>query len=129
MVVVMALVAGSAHAAAGRQSPPADEADQPALMREGEALFGSACVSCHADPGMESIGPTLGGNAALTNKDHVIRRVLQGVPEKGMPPFAPSYSNRQVAAVATFIRNAWDNAYGVVTEADVARIRDELAKK
>jgi mono/diheme cytochrome c family protein len=42
-----------------------------------------------------------------------------------MPPFG-SLTDRQVAAVATFVRNTGSNAYGVVLEADVARVRESL---
>jgi mono/diheme cytochrome c family protein len=42
-----------------------------------------------------------------------------------MPPFA-GLTDRQVAAVATFVRNTGSNAYGVVLEADVARVRASL---
>lgn len=129
LVVFAAVHPGAARARAEQPPATGDESEFAALMNEGQALYGTSCVSCHADPGMESIGPTFGGNAALTSKEHVIRKVLEGVADKGMPPFAPTLNDRQVAAVTTFIRNAWENAYGVVREGEVAGIRQALTKK
>jgi mono/diheme cytochrome c family protein len=39
-----------------------------------------------------------------------------------MPPFN-GLSDRQVAAVATYIRNSWGNEFGIVTEAQIAAYR------
>jgi mono/diheme cytochrome c family protein len=41
-----------------------------------------------------------------------------------MEPFGRSLSDRQVAAVATFIRNGWENAHGLVLETAVQAVRD-----
>ena len=62
-------------------------------------------------------------------KDHIVRQVLRGNVEKGMPPFAPTLTDRQVAAVTTYIRNAWDNSHGIVIEADARRVRAEPTSK
>jgi mono/diheme cytochrome c family protein len=58
-------------------------------------------------------------------RDHIVRQILRGNAEKGMPAFAATLSDHQVAAVATYIRNAWDNVHGVVLEGDVKKVRDE----
>jgi mono/diheme cytochrome c family protein len=39
-----------------------------------------------------------------------------------MPPF-DALNNRQAAAVATFVRNAWGNEFGVVLPDYVDRLR------
>ena len=97
-------------------------------MDDGEPVFGADCAACHGAEGSEGAAPALVGNAALGNKERVIKQILEGVPARGMPPFARTLTDRQVAAVSTFIRNAWDNAYGAVLEADVKRLRDEIDK-
>jgi mono/diheme cytochrome c family protein len=43
--------------------------------------------------------------------------------EHGMPPFRDVLNDRKIAAIATYIRNAWGNTYGIVTPADVAGLR------
>ncbi len=100
-----------------------------ALMEEGETIYSRDCATCHGPDGSEGAAPALVGSIALGNKDNVIRQVLTGVPAKGMPPFAPNLNDRGVAAVSTFIRGAWDNTFGPVSEADVKRLRDEIIKR
>ena len=85
------------------------------------------CASCHGAEGTgDGAGPALDGDTNLRNKDHVIKRILQGSPEKGMEPFGKVLTDREIAATATFVRNAWNNAYGVVAESDVAKVRESL---
>jgi mono/diheme cytochrome c family protein len=97
-----------------------------ALMNEGQVVYGRDCAECHAEGG---IGAALGGNEHLADKDRVITRILQGSPDGAMSAFGPSLTDREVAAVSTFIRSTWDNAFGAVIEADVKRVRELLKKK
>lgn len=99
------------------------------LMAEGETIYSRDCATCHGADGSEGSAPALAGSAGLGNKDHVVRQVLTGVPAKGMPPFAPNLTDRRIAAVATFVRGAWGNSFGAVSEADVKRLRDEIIKR
>lgn len=46
-----------------------------------------------------------------------------------MPLLGWHLSDRQVAAVATFIRNSWGNAAGIVSEGDAARVRGKVASR
>lgn len=103
--------------------------DMVTLMGEGQLLFGSTCVACHDAEGAATSAPALSGHPSMGAKDHIVRQVLRGNVEKGMPPFAPTLTDRQVAAVTTYIRNAWDNSHGIVLEADAKRIRAESAQK
>ncbi len=103
--------------------------DLPTLMSEGQVIFGSTCVACHDAEGAASSAPALSGHPSMGAKDHIVRQVLRGNVEKGMPPFAPTLTDRQVAAVTTYIRNAWDNSHGIVIEADARRVRAEPTSK
>ena len=105
------------------QGPGGDVATE--LAAEGQAVFGTSCVSCHDADGGDSSAPALNGHPSMGARDHIVRQILRGNAEKGMPGFAATLSDRQVAAVATYIRTAWDNAHGVVHEADVKKVRDE----
>jgi mono/diheme cytochrome c family protein len=49
-----------------------------------------------------------------------------GNPEAGMPAFAAQLTDRQVAAIATFIRNSWGNEHGMVDPAVVTALRAGL---
>lgn len=123
VVMVAILVA----VATGRIAGQADSADsKAALMAEGQAVFGAECTTCHGADGTSDVGPALAGNASMAVTDFVIKRLLQGVAD--MPAFASSLTDRQIAAVGTFVRNSWDNAHGIVLEADVKRVRAEVAK-
>jgi len=103
--------------------------DMPTLMSEGQVIFGSTCVACHDAEGAATSAPALSGHPSMGAKDHIVRQVLRGNVEKGMPPFAPTLTDRQVAAVTTYIRNAWDNSHGIVLESDARRVRAELVPK
>ena len=39
-----------------------------------------------------------------------------------MPPWKGNLTNKQIADVVTYIRNAWGNKASAVTEADVAKV-------
>lgn len=95
-------------------------------MGEGAEIYGADCMECHRDGGM---GPVLTGHTALADQDRVIRSILAGASGGDMPAFGPTLSDRQVAAVATYIRSAWNNAPGVVLEADVRRARAALTAR
>ena len=94
------------------------------LMAEGETIYSRDCATCHGADGSEGSAPALAGSVGLGDKDRVVREMLTGVPAKGMPPFAPNLTDRRIAAVATFVRGAWGNAFGAVGEADVKKLRE-----
>ena len=110
--------------------PPAAADQLKALKEEGQVIYSRECASCHgADGTSDGAGPALAGNTALANRTHVITRILEGAIDKGMHPFAAVLNDHEVAAVSTFVRNAWDNANGVVLETDVKPVRDQIKKK
>jgi mono/diheme cytochrome c family protein len=128
--ILLLLVILQGGRAAGRPQAAAQRgagASEPlaTLMDEGQEVYGIDCVECHADGGM---GPSLVGNFALANRDRVVKAILAGVSDGDMPAFGPNLTDRKVAAVATYVRNAWDNQFGVVLEADVKRLREEGKK-
>jgi len=114
--------------AAGRQEAPPSEADaarKAALMTLGASVFGANnCLDCHGDGGA---GPSFTNNNALANRDAVVKQILKGT--DNMAEFASTLNDDQIAAVATFIRNSFENAYGVVLASDVKRLRDEVVRK
>ncbi len=97
------------------------------------------CSACHRSDGKgyQNIFPALAHNAAILSNDpsSVISMILlggaQAVTESditgiAMPDFADQLNNKQVADIATFIRNGWGNRAPPVTEADVAKIRQAI---
>src|SRR5690606_21908971 len=108
---------------AGEGDVGAEGGDMEALMSQGQGLYASICQSCHGDEGQGLVGPNLNGNRYLERAEGVINTILDGRPDHGMPPFANQFDDQEVAAVATYIRNAWDNDFGPVSPEDVAGLR------
>ncbi|MEO8481110.1 MAG: cytochrome c [Acidobacteriota bacterium] len=112
-----------------RAQEAASSSDQLATLKgEGQELYTRDCASCHgADGTGDGAGPSLDGNTNLGNKDHVLKQIIEGSPDNGMDPFGKALSDHEIAAAATFVRNAWNNSYGVVLDADVKTARAKTA--
>ena len=78
--------------------------------------------------------PALAGNRAITmsNTTNLVRIILAGgyAPSTagnprpfGMPPFVHVLNDTDIAAVTTYIRNAWGNQAESVSATDVVRQR------
>jgi mono/diheme cytochrome c family protein len=118
-VYLKSLAEGSAPDAATSTVP---QEESSLLMRFGKTVYDAHCTSCHGAQGrgMPPEYPPLAANQSIQMESAVnpIRMVLNGgyppgttrnpMPY-GMPPFAQSLSDDEVAAVVTYIRSAWDN--------------------
>ncbi len=107
-----------------------------ALQKQGAQLYEKHCVECHkADGrGAPTAYPPLAGNRSVVADLPInpIRMVLnggyppstQGNPRPyGMPPFGHALSDAEVAALVSYIRNAWGNQAASITPDEVARYR------
>lgn len=97
-------------------------AESSLLMRLGQTVYDGQCASCHGAQGRGTPPhyPPLAGNPSIQMESAVnpIRMVLNGgyppgtagnpMPY-GMPPFAQTLSDDEVAAVVTYVRLAWGN--------------------
>ncbi|MBI1394457.1 MAG: c-type cytochrome [Betaproteobacteria bacterium] len=128
--------------AGSRESPASANvvADQ-AMLSSGRDIYGKRCAGCHGDDGEGAgrIYPPLRGNRAVTMTPplNTIRVVLAGgfAPTTaanprpyGMPPFATILSDEEIAAVVTYIRQAWGNRGPGVSAVDVYRLRGDLLR-
>jgi mono/diheme cytochrome c family protein len=126
-----------------RQSepPPTSQARlvEPAVMELGRKTYERQCAMCHGDEGTghPPAFPPLAGNPSITMASPVnsIRMVLNGgyAPGTrknprpyGMPPFAHILDDKEVSAVVTYIRVAWDNSGTPVTPAQANELRKML---
>jgi len=121
--------------------PPPEKAVLPLAVRaRGEAIYKDKCAGCH---GPQGEGAAAGGGLAVvplagnrkvlmaspTNLLHVLidggfPPTTAGNPRPfGMPPFGPSLSDADLAAVASYVRDAWGNAAPQVEPLDVVRVR------
>ena len=88
-----------------------------ALMNEGAGVFHTICAGCHGVNGDEQLAShvvELAGNSRLENERLVLRRVIHG--GGYMPGFGGGLSDREVAAVATYVRNSFGNDFGMIRE-------------
>jgi mono/diheme cytochrome c family protein len=106
------------------------------VLAQGESIYKERCAECHGDRG-EGGGtayPPLAGHRTVTlgPSANLVKVILNGgfpptTPGNprpyGMPPFGQRLSDTEVAAVASFVRNAWGNSASAVTPLDVQRIR------
>lgn len=137
--LVPAVLLAMAHAPAMAQQPPAKapaRADVTQQHSQGRRVYMAQCASCHGDQGKGKLPhyPPLANNQSITMTSAVnpIRMALNGgyppgtrrnpMPY-GMPPFAHSMSDRDVAAVVTYIRTAWGNRGAPVTVREVNELR------
>ncbi|MBC7513467.1 MAG: cytochrome c [Herminiimonas sp.] len=118
----------------GRETPR--EAVDEAVLTRGARLYADHCSSCHQDDGRGAAPayPPLAGNRAITMASAInpIRIVLNGgfAPGTtgnprpyGMPPYGPSLSDAEIAAIVTYIRNQWGNQAAAVSAQEVGRNR------
>ncbi len=102
----------------------------------GEKIYAAQCAVCHASQGQGKLPhfPPLANNQSIqmTSSVNPIRMVLNGgyapgtfknPKPYGMPPFAQSLSDEEVAAVVTYIRTAWGNHGAPVSAHDVNALR------
>ena len=99
------------------------------VQRDGATLYHAICQGCHMPDarGAQGAGmyPALAANPKLASAAYPALTVLQG--RRGMPGFAESLSDDQVAEVLNYVRSHFDNHYAdSVTPADVARLRAPL---
>jgi mono/diheme cytochrome c family protein len=132
-VYLKSLAQGTPPAPATSNVPSAEGS---LLVALGKTIYDDQCAVCH---GAEGLGkppnfPPLAGNQSIEMGSAVnpIRMVLNGgyppgpagnpMPY-GMPPFAQSLSDDEVAAVVTYIRTAWGNRGAPVSARDANTLR------
>ncbi len=96
-------------------------------FQQGQEIFQNDCLACHGlNGGGVLYSQSVLNNAALVtgNPDEVIAVILYGKQGAGtMPGWREKLNDQEVAAVATYIRQAWDNQADAVTPAMVAKVR------
>ncbi|HKC49900.1 MAG TPA: cytochrome c [Myxococcota bacterium] len=119
----------SAAAAAPAQAKAAGDA-------LGDQVFGNYCAACHQldGAGLPGVFPPLRGDPVVNSPDakQHIETILagrSGVPVGGvtygaaMPPFGPSLTDDEIAAVVNHERASWGNSAPPVTPSFVAGVR------
>lgn len=122
----------------------ADSTDPPdrEVMKAGTQIYADECSACHGldGKGQALLFPALSGSAAVQQTDPttVLHVVLRGARSVGtaaaptapaMPEFGWTLDDDQIAAVATYIRNAWGNSAPPVTASEVGETRRMLVER
>ncbi len=129
------------------ESPKGGSASQPIagddpVMRTGKELYVDNCSAYHAPngTGVPNLFPELKDSPTVQSKDPLtlIRIVLHGTQNvatptaptgPAMPAFSWKLNDEQVAAVLTYIRNAWGNAAPRVSASDVGKVQRATAQE
>jgi len=106
------------------------------LVDQGAKIYARSCAGCHGGDGKGVAGvyPPLDGNSSVLDPGglNAIRAVLlggfppttAGNPRPySMPPFAQQLGDADVAAVVSYIRQAWSNRAPAVQQGDVFKYR------
>lgn len=95
-------------------------------IERGAAIYYSVCVACHQPDGNGVPGIYLplnkGGIVNLDDPTLFIYTVLYG--RGGMPRFNTTYSDEDIAAILSYVRQAWENDAGPVTPEEVKAVRE-----
>lgn len=99
------------------------------LMQLGEAVYVQRCAACHQvnGLGLQGIFPALKDSDIVKNDIAAhIDIVVNGVAGTAMQSFKGQLSNKEMAAVITYERNAWGNAtQDIIQPADIASAKAE----
>jgi mono/diheme cytochrome c family protein len=131
--VAPAISEGADEIGSDTAPPDAAQASNDPIARD-EAIFGQSCAGCHQPTGQGIAGvfpPLAGSDFLMADADRSVRVVLQGLVgpitvngvnyESAMPPLP--LQDDEIAAVLSYVRQAWGNKGAPISAADVARVR------
>jgi mono/diheme cytochrome c family protein len=91
------------------------------LISQGKEIYVEFCAECHQTDGMgrSDLYPRLAGNPIVTLHDPepIIVTVLYG--QGSMAAFRDKLNSQQIAAVLSYIRNAWGNQAPAVSDRQI----------
>jgi mono/diheme cytochrome c family protein len=112
------------------------------IVKMGGAIYADECSACHAldGSGVAGLFPSLKGSAAVQSIDptSVLHVVLRGARSAAtdpaptapaMPSFGWLLNDEEVAAVTTYVRNAWGNRAPPIDTATVSKTRRALEER
>ncbi len=129
-----------------KDQPGGDQSAPPrpdeATMKIGAKIYEDECAGCHTSNGKGVAGlfPALHGSSVVQQDDpttllHIVLRGARGVgtapapTAAAMPAFGWLLKDDEVAAVVTYIRNAWGNAAPPVGVGDVGKARRSFVER
>jgi mono/diheme cytochrome c family protein len=131
----------------GGRGGPALSPEQQNLLQQGGQVFTQLCGTCHGDdargrplagasPGTTMAPPLAGSPRVNGHRDYVIKALLGGLTgpigdKTYTEVMVPMGANKDewIAGVASYVRTNFGNNGGVVTPADVARVRAAMGAR
>jgi len=129
----------------GRGGGPTLSPEEASALEKGGQIYAELCFSCHGTDGLGApkagtvgtMAPPLAGSPRVNgHRDYIIKTVLYGMTG---PIDGKTYSeimipnNVQaddwVASVASYVRSSFGNSAGMVTAADVKRVRADVGTR
>lgn len=86
--------------------------EQRQAEASGSQIYAWNCMICHGVEGRGGVGPALAANPHLADTSYIVAQIQLG--GGGMPPFGPILESAEIASVASYIREAWENEFGPV---------------
>ncbi|MBB4569387.1 c-type cytochrome [Rhizobium leucaenae] len=118
---------------------PSSTGDDRAASKAGEAIYKDSCSACHQanGQGIPKLFPSLKGSSVVQSRDPLtmLRLILNGgraasttenPNNTAMPSFGWKLNDQQIAALSTYVRNAWGNHAAAVPASDVADVRSKV---
>ncbi len=117
------------------------------LFQMGKTIYGQEgfCVTCHQEDGKgltaSGFPPLAGTRWVLGSEERLIKIILHGLMgpievlgkeypgQVPMTPYAGMLNDREVAAVATYVRNSFGNKASAIKPERVAKVREETSEK
>jgi mono/diheme cytochrome c family protein len=135
----LAAIATYLKSVPGQQDNQAPVGANDPNMVAGQAIYRDQCSACHSldGRGIPQLFPSLADSSVVRSSDPatLIRLILRGArsvatavepTSPGMPSFDWQLNDTQVAAVTTYIRNAWGSAAAPVSGQRVSKARSDL---
>ena len=103
---------------AAKADDPSKEWKLDELVARGEKVYNANCAACHKPDGTGA-GPikALVGSPKVLAEDHNVQiQVLLNGQNNGAMPSWKQLSDTELAAVATYTKNAWTNKTGQIVQ-------------
>lgn len=109
---------------------------------DGKQLFTTACQSCHqaSGQGLTGVFPPLAGAEWVTGDPAVLAQIVlhgltgpikvSGAQYSGMmPPFGAQFNDAELAAILSYIRDAWGNGAPAIEAAAIQAAREATSDR
>lgn len=122
--------------------PPQDEYDPKIWIAKGKGEYSTVCAACHqaSGEGQPGVNPPLKDSEYVINgEERLIAILLHGISgplqvngksyNGAMPAQGAVKNNKQIAQIASYIRNDWGNSASIIYDDQVADLRKRLADR